>query len=116
MNNGSGGGAMPAEPWLFACGFRVVVGRLMHLSLPTEGSSQMGKCRILVCEGNEIALDIDLHTAIIGLSPTGYDEEGNAKYHIGELVQANLRARDKTALSIERYFTNVMHQSNAMAA
>ncbi len=116
MNSGSGGGAMPAEPWLYACGFRVVVGKLMHLSLPAEGSTQMGECRILVCEGNEIDLEIDVHTVIIGLNPTGYDQDGSPKYHIGELVQANLRAREKTALSIERYYTNVMHQSNTMVA
>ena len=123
MPGGSGGGAMPAEAWLFACGFRVVIGKLLDLELPKGdpvqplAAADLGHCQILICEGTAITVNVDFHTAIIGLDPAGVDlnNGGRPVYHIGELVQVNLRARDRTALSIERYFSNVMHHSNTQA-
>jgi len=129
MPRGGPGGGMPTEAWLFACGFRTVIGKLLNLSLPTgdplaflhPGDPQLGTCRVLICAGQDAHFGVDFHTAIIGLSPSvtpTIDNNGNLSnsptlhYHVGELVQVNLRARSNVALSIERYFTNVSHQSN----
>jgi hypothetical protein len=131
---GGGPGGMPTEAWLFACGFRVVIGKLMNLTLPQgnhlwvqgdpDPAPNFGTCHVLICGGNDASFEVDFHTAIIGLQPAGTVDDPDANpapgepvpkillYHLGELVQVNLRARSRVALSIERYFTNVSHQSN----
>ncbi len=123
---------MPAEPWMFACGFRVVIGKLLNLTLPSGNHNDdpitPGICEILICEGVPVEFGVDFHTAIIGLQPSVTNGPGTTEgeadstkmaaprlhYHVGELVQVNLRARSKVALSVERYFSSVMHQSNAL--
>jgi len=139
---------MPTEPWLFACGFRTVIGKLIELSLPQKLSDDItkekdeekialiekvigkpsadaegeivngqlfvnGKCTVAICHKVYVTVTVDLHTAIIGLSPSRMNEDNQAFYHVGELVQVNLMARHNHALSIERYFTDVAHMSNA---
>jgi len=119
MSRGGPGGGMPTEAWLFACGFRVVIGKLLRLELPTgtPAAPVAGTCEVLISEGVQVAFEVDFHTAIIGMHPAGvaaapHPTPGVPLYHIGELVQVNLRAREPAALSIERYFSNVMHMGN----
>ena len=110
---GSGSGSMPTEAWLFACGFRVVIGKLLKLELPTgtHAAPVNGTCEVLICKNVQVAFVVDFHTAIIGLHPVGLGPNNEALYHVGELVQVNLGAREDVAVSIERYFSNVMHQN-----
>ena len=123
MPRGGGGTGMPTEAWMFACGFRTVIGKLLELTLPqpvekagwSEGDPvadkpTYGNCKVLLCAGTIVEFDVDFHTAIIGLQPAGLvtaNKADSALYHVGELVQVNLGARSNIALSIERYFTNV---------
>ena len=92
MQGGGGGGAMPIEPWMLACGFRFLVGKLKKLDTN-------GKSTVQITKGIDIDFEVDEDTVLIGLEEQVIKQQG--------MVRVNLRDTGPRAVSIERYFTSM---------
>ncbi len=93
MPGGGGSGAMPIEPWMLACGFRFIVGKLKVLNTN-------GKSTVQVANGIDVDFDVDNDTVLIGLEQHVIDQQ--------EMVRVNFRDTGPRAVSIERYFMPAM--------